>query len=373
MAIKIGGNTAIDNNRKGVFARVNFGSYTQAQLRSGSYNGSAVGDITYCSDLGSLGTIVTWDGSEWSGVAITASGGFVSTPGNGYKYHVFTASGAFAVTQGEVAAEYLVVASGGGGSSRHGGGGGAGGGLHNIPGVPGSGSAMTCAPGTYPVTVATSGGNPVSGPSSNDGYAGSDSIFAGPSTITADGGGAGTKTNNNCPRNVGGCGGSSHDGSCPRSGTQGGDGGISGDASPGGNTSGGPGGNGKSYGTGFSGPLIGAIMTANSVPSPEVSAFQTAVGPTGLYAGGGGGGQWGDGGGPAGAGGGGMGGNGSPSIGPGTNGAAGPGGGGIGGVSPSARAAAPGVKFTGGGGGGGGGTAASGSGGAGIVVIRYAV
>ena len=41
------------------------------------------------------------------------------------------------------------------------------------------------------------------------------------------------------------------------------------------------------------GPLIGAIMTTNGVPSPEVTAFQTAVGPTGLYGGGGGGShQW---------------------------------------------------------------------------------
>ena len=117
-----------------------------------------------------------------------------------------------------------------------------------------------------------------------------------------------------------------------RVGNQGGDGGISGDPSPGGNSAGGPGGDGKAYGTGFAGPLIGAIMTANSVPSPEVTDFQTAVGPTGLYAGGGGGGQGSTHhGGPAGAGGGGMGGNGSPSLTPATpQGAGGPGGGGTG-------------------------------------------
>jgi len=68
MAIKIGGNTVIDDNRKGTFLRANFGSFTTAQLNGGSYNGSAVGDITYCSDHGSLGTIVTWDGSEWSDI-----------------------------------------------------------------------------------------------------------------------------------------------------------------------------------------------------------------------------------------------------------------------------------------------------------------
>ena len=302
----------------------------------------------------------------------SASGGFKNSPGNGYTYHVFTSSGSLICSGGSKPVEYLVVASGGSGSSRHGGGGGAGGGLHNISGVPGAGSAMTLNPGTYPVSVATSGGSPVSGPDSNDGNKGSDSVFNGPSTITAAGGGASTDGNGtNCDRSPGGCGGASHDGSCPRAGTQGGDGGISGSPSPGGNNSGGPGGNGKSYGTGFAGPLIGAIMTANSVPAPEVSAFETAVGPTGLYAGGGGGGQWGNGSGPAGAGGGGMGGNGSPSLGAGVYGVAGPGGGGTGGVGPDTRAATPGVKYTGGGGGGAGGTASSGAGGAGIVIVRY--
>ena len=303
----------------------------------------------------------------------SASGGFKDSPGNGYTYHVFTTSGSLVCSGGPKSVEYLVVASGGSGSSRHGGGGGAGGGLHNISGVPGAGSAMTLAPGTYPVSVATSGGSPVSGPDSNDGNKGSDSVFNGPSTITAAGGGASTDGNGtNCDRSPGGCGGASHDGSCPRAGTQGGDGGISGEPSPGGNSAGGPGGAGKAYGSGFSGPLIGAIMTANSVPSPEVTDFQNAVGSTGLYAGGGGGGQWDNNGGPAGAGGGGMGGNGSPSLTPGTpQGLAGPGGGGTGGVGPSTRAATPGVKYTGGGGGGAGGTASSGAGGAGIVIIRY--
>ena len=302
----------------------------------------------------------------------SASGGFKNSPGNGYTYHVFTSSGSLICSGGSKPVEYLVVASGGSGSSRHGGGGGAGGGLHNISGVPGAGSAMTLAPGTYPVTVATSGGSPVSGPDSNDGNKGSNSVFSGPSTITAEGGGASVKFGTDCPSNVGGCGGSSHDASCPRVGNQGGNGGASGSyPSPNGNASGGPGGNGKAYGSGFAGPLIGAIMTANSVPSPEVSAFQTAVGPTGLYAGGGGGGQWGNGSGPAGGGGGGMGGDGSPSLGAGVYGVAGPGGGGTGGVGPDTRAATPGVKYTGGGGGGAGGTASSGAGGAGIVIVRY--
>jgi len=333
-----------------------------APLRSLGNNRSAFDDFYARTGLDAAGPNVA--------NPISATGGFKSSPGNGYTYHVFTSSGSLVVTGDPGPVEYLVVASGGSGSARHGGGGGAGGGMHNLPGVPGPGGTMTLTPGTYPVTCATSGGNPVSGPDSADGFKGSDSVF---NSVTAAGGGAATDGNGtNCPRSPGGCGGASHDGSCPRAGTQGGDGGISGEPSPGGNSTGGPGGAGKAYGSGFSGPLIGAILTANSVPAPEVSAFQTAVGPTGLYAGGGGGGQWDNNGGPAGAGGGGMGGNGSPSLTPATpQGVGGTGGGGTGGVGPSTRAATPGVKYTGGGGGGGGGTAASGSGGAGIVIIRY--
>ena len=74
--------------------------------------------------------------SDLSG--LTASGGTTTEPGNGYKYHFFTSSGTFSVTEiGDLAAEveYLVVAGGGGGGKggeqggddRHAGGGGAGG------------------------------------------------------------------------------------------------------------------------------------------------------------------------------------------------------------------------------------------------------
>ena len=138
------------------------------------------------------------------GASVDASGGFKSEPGNGFTYHVFISDQNFVVNSGDAEVQYLVVASGGSGSSRHGGGGGAGGGLHNIPGVPGNGSAMTCAPGTYPVSVATSGGSPVSGPPSQDGSKGSNSVFSGPSTITALGGGGSTKLSTDCGRNTGG-------------------------------------------------------------------------------------------------------------------------------------------------------------------------
>ncbi len=58
-----------------------------------------------------------------TGGTVTAAG---IAPGNGYRYHVFTAPGTFTVTApGNV--EYLVIAGGGGGGVGAGGGGGAGG------------------------------------------------------------------------------------------------------------------------------------------------------------------------------------------------------------------------------------------------------
>ena len=85
-------------------------------------------------------------------------------------------------------------------------------------------------------------------------------------------------------------------------------------------------------------------LTAAGVPGPQVTAFTNAVGPTGLYAGGGGG------------------------AATGTPGTGGPGGGGGGGNSP-------GVEYTGGGGAGQwppqGGSAGY-DGGKGIVIVRYA-
>ena len=105
---------------------------------------------------------------------LTATGGTVTTPGNGYIYHTFTSPGpsTFTVTSSSGNVEYLVVAGGGaGGSNRTGGGGGAGG-LRTGTGFP-------VTPGPYSITVgagAILGGN------------GSPSIF---STITSQGGGRG--------------------------------------------------------------------------------------------------------------------------------------------------------------------------------------
>ena len=62
---------------------------------------------------------------------------------------------------------------------------------------------MTLAPGTYPVTIGASGGSPVSGPDSNDGNKGSNSVFSGGSDNAA-GGGASVKYSSDCPSMVGG-------------------------------------------------------------------------------------------------------------------------------------------------------------------------
>jgi hypothetical protein len=128
MAIKIGGNTAIDDSRNftaGVISNV--GSATKAQLQTSPYAGTYTGEVIYCSDLRG-GVIVYWDGSEWSGTnALVATGGTKTTIGS-KVYHTFTGSSPFVVTgSGDV--EYVLVGGGGGtgGPQYHNGGGGAGG------------------------------------------------------------------------------------------------------------------------------------------------------------------------------------------------------------------------------------------------------
>ena len=80
-------------------------------------------------------------GASTGGLApgpITATGGNIDgvTPGNGYKYHLFTSSGSLVVTGGKDTVEYLIVAGGGSGGVRHAGGGGAGGLITNVSGDP---------------------------------------------------------------------------------------------------------------------------------------------------------------------------------------------------------------------------------------------
>ena len=346
-------------------------------------------------------------GSGGSGCVIikaqyTVSDSFAATGGtnqpNGivsgsYTYHVFADDGNFVVASGSKSIDFLIVAGGGGGANGQGGGGGAGGVVY--------GTSVYIGKGTYPVVVGAGGGGAGPG-TSTPGSKGSDSKFGG---LTAIGGGGGAQNNWGHPGgnptspsagpypssddnsrfivggSSGGCGGGTKSGApgpdlqaqypymqTPNRGgttmynniTQYGNaGGAQGNAASGagggGGGAGGEGGGsypGNSNGGGgqpfpaFPGPVLSPGM-----PSPQQSAFATAVGTSGEFGGGGGGGYGGGGGGSYGNG--------------------GPGGGGQGGSS-TPDGGDNGVAGTGGGGGGSGNSGpGGGDGGKGVVIIRY--
>ena len=60
MAIKVNGNTAVDDTRKGTFNILNVGSYTTANRPSSPIEG----DWIYDSDEKKL---LCWNGTEWKG------------------------------------------------------------------------------------------------------------------------------------------------------------------------------------------------------------------------------------------------------------------------------------------------------------------
>ena len=324
-------------------------------------------------------------GFSATGGTVTAAG---IVPGNGYRYHVFTSPGTFTVTSpGSISVEYIVVA-GGGTAGGNGSGGGAGGLRTNVSGDPKAGSALPISAGPYTITVggagspaaSLSGGTP--GPAGNGGYSalGDGSGIE----IKSDGGGCGGNPGGAAIAGGSGGGGGGFSptpfttagagNTPPRSPSQGNSGGTgcpncpfpspgSGYTGAGGGGSGATGGN-ASYsvaGPGGAGHPISAFaapLIQPEIPGPAWPGFSSAVGPTGLYAGGGGGGGYG---------------------GLSTPGTGGPGGGGGGGVQNGSSFApgSPGTNYTGGGGGGatshqdqnGGGT--PGIGGTGIVIIRY--
>lgn len=287
-------------------------------------------------------------------IPILATGGSVTaagiTPGNGFRYHVFTAPGTFTVLTSElINIEILAVAGGGGGAPRHGGGGGSGG-ITYVTSFP-----VTAI--SYPITVGTPGSAESSG---------GDTTF---STLLTSKGGAGGPFNGNGLTGGSGSGGGSP--SQPPTAQTGGPasqpiqnpgvanltnygnvGGGGGDAGGGG---GGAGGSGSpSPGAGVPGaggpgapfPAFAAPLISSEIPAPVQPTWIPTVGPTGLYGGGG-----------CGAG---RAGHAYPPPSPG-------GGGG--------SAGRPAVSFTGSGGGGGNdnGGIAAGTGGSGILIIRYQV
>ena len=312
----------------------------------------------------------------------SASGGNVHngiTPGNGYKYHVFTSPGTFSATvEGvEYPIEILAVAAGDpGGTSAPGsgaasGGGGGGGGVVV--------KDITLVAGTTPISVnvaSSAGSNSVIGSSPQ------------PFFTTVYGGGKGGNADSPTPQRQGQGGGSGGGGadnqnggagnsppvSTPQSPQQG----YPGGNAPGGRTGGGGGGSGEAgynagsvhaggpqdpVGNGGPYPNLTAGDGGNGAPYPGFagplfpgmpSPWQNKVTANGRYGGGGGGGGYnyenpGPKGGDGGLGGGGNGGN---------------------------RGGSAGEANTGGGGGGGGAADSSENGGAGasgIVIVRYAV
>jgi len=240
----------------------------------------------------------TW--SNWIQVFNgTATGGTITTPGNGYNYHFITATDMdFVVSGGDMKIDYLIIAGGGGGGSYYPGG--------YTSGGKGTPSVFTISGGT-PVTAIGGGGGikynqPGSWPASNGGSGGG-----------GGGGGAvpaGSGENYPGPTQQGYPGGAGGSGTDAAGG--GGGAGAAGQASPGPPWVPGAGGVGKAAFSGDTG-----IPPSYGTPGP---------GPGRWFAGGGGGGSR-PAGAPGGAGGGGAGGAGAA----GTNGTGGTGGGGGGG------------------------------------------
>ena len=320
-----------------------------------------------------------------------ASGGDINAQpgGDGYTYHAFTSSGSLVAPANVPSVELLIVAPGGGGSQGNGGAGGGGaGGVVHITG-------HTLVAGTYTITIPNGGaGGPESGDAPEPGTRGGNLTMTHSSTpnfsVTALGGGGGSAWGNTSPaenpapnRNGGSGGGIGGGGGDPqgtgdqpsqpytvptgtvnrygnrggqnpgsyRGGGGGGAGGVGGDYSSPSPYDGGDGGDGQPF-TSFVGP--------NPAFAPLPTEWKNAVGPTGLFAGGGAGGS--ENGGTA---------NQAPG---------GPGGGGDSGTGPNTTPNAemrghPGVANMGAGGGAGwwdpGLAADGGDGGKGIVLIRY--
>ncbi len=310
-------------------------------------------------------------------VKITASGGTEATPGDGYKYHFWTSSGALTLTEGNDYIEYIAIGGGGGGGGHAAGAGGGGGGIRSnisVPTFTTSPVYLCNSPLHVKVGAAGTGGGTQYTPAVAGGYNGGNSeIFPGsepyPSAgrIRAAGGGhggggnpgnspdqrkaqpggsggggqafgesegAGTITDPNFPAAQGFAG-----GDCPTNMYGGGGGGA---GAEGGDSSGSSGGQGG----------IGVGFPADIVPG---SYGTTGPAPTWRYFGGGGGGGCHT---------------------PGTAGEGGQGGGGDG--APCGGEGGTGSNGTGGGGGGAGGVQGSAAdegrrGGSGFIMIRYPV
>ena len=171
------------------------------------------------------GWLVTDDGLQSTASTaqyIAATGGTITTVCTNFKVHTFTGPGTFCVSnagnaEGSNTVDYLVVAGAGGGGmggnaaslpnpgcQKDGGGGGGAGGYRESPGAASGcysvsplgaspAAALPVAASPYPVTVGGGGAGAPDNPAG--GTSGSNSIFAGSSTITSAGGGGGASKN----------------------------------------------------------------------------------------------------------------------------------------------------------------------------------
>jgi len=126
-------------------------------------------------------------GKKGGPVPFSASGGTISTPGDGYIYHVFTSSGSFITSNSTTSSNLEFVLLGGGGAGGNGGdasaGGGGSGGL--VYGIVSSGLSVD----SYPVVIGPGGTTTISPATVSSGT--NSTITFNTPTITAQGGGAG--------------------------------------------------------------------------------------------------------------------------------------------------------------------------------------
>ena len=230
----------------------------------------------------------------------SATGGTVTTPGNGYKYHTFTGPGTFTVSGDSSNVEVLVVAGGGGAGGYRCSGGGAGGLIYYGPQPTTStaGASFPVAVGTYSVQVGAGG----TGNDPDNSQNGTPSYFGpvvatgggagqqGPGGISG-GSGSGTGVSVN-PNPIGGTGisgqGFPGGGSGPfggGGGVTGGGGGAGGAGSANSGPTGGNGGNGLQF-PAFTGPLIG-LPALNPLSGYFAGGGGGAAGPSAYGFGGG--------------------------------------------------------------------------------------
>lgn len=176
---------AVQTNVTAVQQSLNTHNHDTRYLKPNGDGSQLTGIDALPSQTGKGGLFLTTDGTNasWQDpTPFTTAGGTV-IEANGYRYHVFTSSGTFQVTEGSGNVEYFIVGGGGGGgsekivSNNYGGAGGGGAGGLII------GTAFT-GTGGYPVVIGAGG----SGGNNSGGNNGGNTTFNG---ITMNGGGRG--------------------------------------------------------------------------------------------------------------------------------------------------------------------------------------